>query len=60
MSLLAVNSGWTVTTCPRALSTGLSRIFRRATTVANCVLLTADLPPESTAIAVNFRQPVCR
>ena len=31
-------------TCPRALSSGLSRAFRRATTVANYVLLAADMP----------------
>jgi hypothetical protein len=31
-------------TCPPALSSGLSRPFRRATTVANCVLLAADMP----------------
>src|SRR5713101_2548370 len=34
----------TFTTCPRALSSGLSRAFRRATTVANYVLLAADMP----------------
>lgn len=31
-------------TCPRALSSGLSRAFRRATTVANCALLATDMP----------------
>src|ERR1019366_5198155 len=33
-------------TCPPALSSGLSRPFRRATTVANCVLLAADMPAQ--------------
>jgi len=31
-------------TCSRALSSGLSRTFRRATKVADCVLLAADKP----------------
>ena len=36
----------TFATCPRGLSSGLSRPFRRATTVANCVLLAADMPAQ--------------